>query len=39
MTPFQALHGLTPLVHLPYFPREYTIAVVDAYIQDRESVI
>ncbi|KAJ0981251.1 hypothetical protein J5N97_009506 [Dioscorea zingiberensis] len=39
MTPFQALYGITPPIHLPYFPRDSSIASVDTTLKDREAVI
>ncbi|KAJ0976176.1 hypothetical protein J5N97_018141 [Dioscorea zingiberensis] len=39
MTPFQALYGIPPPTHLPYFPKDAAGISVDSALQDREAVI
>ena len=39
MTPFQALYGFPPPIHIPYFPKDSNVAVVDIYTRDREATI
>lgn len=39
MTPFQALYGVPPPRHLPYFPKDPPIEVVNRLLQDREAAI
>lgn len=36
LAPFQALYGVAPPIHLPYFPRDSPIAVVDVFMQEKE---
>ncbi|PKI36770.1 hypothetical protein CRG98_042847 [Punica granatum] len=38
-TPFEALYGFQPPLHMPYFPRDSTVAAVDAYMTDREDMV
>ncbi|PKI64041.1 hypothetical protein CRG98_015573 [Punica granatum] len=38
-TPFEALYGFQPPLNMPYFPHDSTVAAVDAYMTDKESMI
>ncbi|PKI48774.1 hypothetical protein CRG98_030816 [Punica granatum] len=38
-TPFEALFGFQPPLHIPYFPHDSTVATVDAYMINREYMI
>ncbi|PKI77737.1 hypothetical protein CRG98_001861 [Punica granatum] len=39
ITPFEALYGFPPPLHMPYFPRDSSVASVDSYLKDKESMI
>ncbi|KAJ0980791.1 hypothetical protein J5N97_009046 [Dioscorea zingiberensis] len=39
MTPFQALYGIPPPVHIPYFPKDSHMISVNTDLQDREATI
>lgn len=39
MSPFEAVYGLAPPIHLPYLPGESKVAVVARSLQKRESMI
>lgn len=39
MTPYQALYGVSPPVHIPYIRRDSKIESVDAFIWSREAAI
>ena len=39
MTPFQALYGILPPIHIPYLPRDSPVAVVDRMLQEKEDMI
>lgn len=39
MSPFHALYGVLPPVHIPYFPKDSNVAAVDIFMRDRESTI
>ena len=39
LTPFQALYGITPSLHLPYFPKDFIVKAMDLLPQDREPII
>ena len=30
------MYGFPPPIHIPYFPRDFKMAVVDQFLQDRE---
>ena len=39
MTPFEAVYGQPPPIHLPYLPGESSVAAVDRSLQRREQVL
>ena len=39
MTPFQALYGIPPLLHIPYFLGDSPVAAVDRFLQEKEDMI
>ncbi|XP_021648399.2 uncharacterized protein LOC110641110 [Hevea brasiliensis] len=39
MSPFEALYGIPPPIHLPYFPGDSKIATVDIFLRDRENAL
>ncbi|KAL1224617.1 putative mitochondrial protein [Cardamine amara subsp. amara] len=39
MTPYEAVYGQPPPVHLPYLPGESKVAVVSQSLQDRENML
>lgn len=39
LTPFQALYGIPPPIHLPYFPKNSPMEAVDLLLRDREAAI
>ena len=39
VTPFEALYGYTPPVHLPYLPRFSLVNKVDLQLQSREEML
>ena len=39
LTPFQALYGIPPPLHIPYFQRDSPIAAVDQFLKEREDMI
>lgn len=36
MSPFEALYRYSPLLHIPYFPKDSNIAAVDLLMRDKE---
>ncbi|PKI34768.1 hypothetical protein CRG98_044835 [Punica granatum] len=38
-TPFEALYGFLPPLHMPYFPQDSLVAAIDSYMIDREDMI
>ncbi|KAF5805262.1 putative nucleotidyltransferase, Ribonuclease H [Helianthus annuus] len=38
-TPFEALYGYSPPLHIPYIPRDATVGEVDEFLQDRETTL
>lgn len=39
MTPFEAMYGITPPIHIPYIPNYSEVATVDIFLRDRETAI
>ena len=39
MTPYEIVYGFPPSIHIPYFPRDSTVASVDEYLSTKEEVI
>jgi len=39
MTPYEIVYGFPPPIHIPYFPRDSTVASVDEYLSTKEEVI
>ena len=39
LTPFQALYGIPPPIHVPYLPGDSPVAAVDRLLQEKEDVI
>lgn len=39
LTPFQALYGVPPPIHLPYFSRDSLVEIIDKLLQDKEASI
>ncbi|PKI72054.1 hypothetical protein CRG98_007549 [Punica granatum] len=39
LIPFEALYRFPPLLHMPYFPRDSSVASVDSYLKDMELMI
>ena len=39
MTPFQALYGIPPPIHIPYLPGDSPIAVVDQMLREKEEML
>ena len=39
LTPFEALYGYEPPLHLSYLPENSAVQQVDRYLQDRESML
>ena len=39
LTPFQALYGIPPPIHVPYLPRDSPVAIVDRFLQEKEDMI
>jgi hypothetical protein len=39
MTPYEIVYGFPPPIHIPYFPRDSTAALVDEYLSTKEEVI
>lgn len=38
-TPFQALYGIPPPLHIPYFPKDSSVETIDGLLRDREAAI
>lgn len=38
-TQFQALYGIRPPLHIPYFPKESLVETVDSLLRDRDAAI
>ena len=39
LTPFEALYGYGPPIHLPYLPESSSMHQVDMHMQDRENML
>lgn len=39
MSPFEALYGIIPPIHISYIPNDPHVATVDIYIRDWEAAI
>jgi hypothetical protein len=39
LTPYEVLYGFAPPIHIPYFPRDSTVASVDDLLIRREEII
>jgi len=39
MTPYEVLYGFPPPIHIPYFPKDSAVALVDKYLNTKEEVI
>jgi hypothetical protein len=39
MTPYEIVYGFPPPIHVPYFPRDSAVALVDEYLSTKEEVI
>ena len=39
MTPFQALYGIIPHLHIPYISGDCPIAAVDQLLKEREDML
>lgn len=39
MTPFEALYGIIPPIHVPYIPNDSHVAAVDIYMRDRKLLL
>jgi IS30 family transposase len=39
MTPYEVLYGFPPPIHIPYFPKDSAVTLVDEYLNTKEEVI
>ena len=39
MTPFQALYGIPPPIHIPYLPRDSSVAAEDQMLREKEDML
>ena len=39
LTPFQALYGIPPSIHILYIIRDSPVAVVDRFLQEKEDMM
>ena len=39
MTPFQALYGIPPPIHIPYLPGDSPVATVDQMLREKEEML